>query len=202
VERLDRTNGYHWQLDHRVVQSTSSQHGSVEQWLAMASGCTPFARELEQLGAIPNTTTESNQRRISCCTDARTTCAWFGVVFVTDLHAYLEEWLSNILTVLLWNGDSELWQHSLINILLSIHNGAEESLDWSQDEDAETTVTLLSGFGGRRVSPLLGVVRQKVITPQTLHHLRTGNSELGCIHGSELLDSKSPTYRETSRKQW
>jgi hypothetical protein len=117
------------------------------------------------------------------------------VCCASDLHDDLEQRLSDVLAVLLGDGDAELGQHGLVHLLLAIHDGAEEGLDGREDEHAESAVSLLASLGGRLRRPLLGLVAEEVVAPQTLHHLGAGDSELGRVHVGELLDGEAPAVQ-------
>lgn len=106
-------------------------------------------------------------------------------------HDDLEELLA--LELLLVGGelDLELLDQGVDLLLLGVGDGVEDLEDGVQDELVEGTLELLA-LVGVALGPLLGLGVEEVVTPQTLHHLVTINTELFGVLGGELADGEGP----------
>lgn len=109
-------------------------------------------------------------------------------------HDSLEQLLALLVTVLSGQLEVELLEQGLGLVLLEVHDGREDLEDGVQDELVEGTLELLA-LVGSVLGPLLGLGVEVVVSPETLHHLVTVDTELLSVTGGELTDGESPTVQ-------
>lgn len=109
-------------------------------------------------------------------------------------HDNLEELLALELLLVAGELDIQLLDQGVDLLLLGVGDGVEDLEDGVQDELVEGTLQGLA-LVGLGLGPLLGLGVEEVVTPQTLHHLVTVNTELLGVLGRELADSEGPAVK-------
>ena len=107
-------------------------------------------------------------------------------------HDSLQEGLALQLPGLLGKVNVQLLEHVEGDVQLVVHDSVEQSVDGTADELAEGTLQLLALSVDHVLGEFLGVGIEEPVTPQALHHLLDGNTELGGIHLGEARDGETP----------
>jgi len=107
-------------------------------------------------------------------------------------HESLHQWLAlEVLVVTLQldtGGDDELGDL----LVLLVHNGVEDSVDWVHDELDEGS---LVGAVLLVLHPLLGLGVEVVVAPESLHELGRLHLKLLAVHIGKLLEGESPRVK-------
>jgi hypothetical protein len=113
-------------------------------------------------------------------------------------HDGLEENLSGEVTLVGSKVDLKGGDHLLVLGGLSVHDGLEQQVDGVHDELAESTLEGLASGRGGLLGPLLAGGVKEVVSPELLHQLVLGNTELGSVHVSKATESESPAVKTRS----
>jgi hypothetical protein len=89
-------------------------------------------------------------------------------------------------------------EHLIDFVHLTVHGGSAESDDWFHTEGNEGSLEFRTIIGFLVVLPLLGLGIEEVVTPKLDHHLVSSNTELGSIDLGEMSNGESPTEESGS----
>ena len=110
-------------------------------------------------------------------------------------HDNLQQSLTLQLLLVGLQVDLQLLQQGWDLLLLEVHDRREQSEDRVQHEHVESSLQGLAIGILVLVRPLLGLWVEERVTPQSLHHLGSVDTELLGVSEGELSDSESPTVQ-------